>query len=550
MSTSEDILKELKEELESKKKQRLGVLDQLALVDTEIDKYTSIITNMDGASLPYFNTINTSITAVKTAYDNRINANCRSKLKWDKVDERTQIVYSGAGDGASFSNVTIYTYECKLNENQYDFVGYHGMKVYQRPINRDYGATIIGEFDGTISAGSSILGVTNGAIPSAIQVNDTITDSLTSPSVFTTGDLPEVVGFGSTSLVGFVTTLVGGISTGSNIFSHFGAGSLTGVTTGMLFSYTGGLTTDTVLTYPTTIVGFGTTTQEFQYYDSTGILTTGYLQTNSLILSSSAVNGVEEGEFTVGIITNYPAIFLSTSALANAENETFTALRINSDIDAGFDYKANPNEPLTISNMGSASAGYGGSAYYTESGDPSTTRTYNPSSTYLDPVKDKIVNPEPAVGAGRADYYIGNTQWPTKITAVQTVGPFGITTSYVSSYAKQGDRVVTSIPLGSPGSAVGYAATGPGGVDPNGSTCQALSQAITTATGTKDTTISQNKPSAEGLVNNSAALREKRDEKQLYAWSLLQAAASLREQIAKLEEQISSIENFDFSPYE
>jgi hypothetical protein len=238
---------------------------------------------MDNGVVPYFNTINASITPVKTAYDARIAANCRSKLKWVKVDERDTYLFSLGG------LQTLQTWECQLDEDEYDFVGYHGAKYYQKPLNRDYGAAVQGEFVGFSSDGSTIIAVaSSSSIPSSIQIGDTITDSLTSPSVFISGDLPEIVGFGSTSAVGFVTTLTGGISTGSNVFAHFGAGiSTNGLTVGMLLTYTGGLTTDTILPEGTTITGFGTTSYILEYINDSGIVSTSSLDCPSLILSAS-----------------------------------------------------------------------------------------------------------------------------------------------------------------------------------------------------------------------------------------------------------------------
>ena len=47
MSTTQDIINELKEELESKIKQREGVLDQLKLVDVTLDKMDKVIKRID-----------------------------------------------------------------------------------------------------------------------------------------------------------------------------------------------------------------------------------------------------------------------------------------------------------------------------------------------------------------------------------------------------------------------------------------------------------------------------------------------------------------------
>ena len=51
-------------------------------------------------------------------------------------------------------------------------------------------------------------------------------------------------------------------------------------------------------------------------------------------------------------------------------------------------------------------------------------------------------------------------------------------------------------------------------------------------------------------MNRSEVLRNRRSEKELYAWSLLVSAARLREEIELLRKQISEMESFDFTPYE
>lgn len=558
MSESREIIAELKEELQLKIKQREGILDRLSLVDIEIDKMDNLIIGIDKDAIGVTNIINQSVTPVKVAYDARITSGCRTDLIWRELRSYESWVTSGAGDGASLTRVTFTDYEVQKNSDVYDFEPYHGLKYYQRPSNKDYGSNLITEFDGYITIGSTAIGV-NGAIslPSIIKIGDTLSDNLDNPQAFTTGDLPEVVGFGSTTVVGIVTTLVGGISTGSYIFSNFGAGSLTGLTTGMILlepevsgmstSYVGVLTTNGY----TSIVGFGSTTQTIEYYNEVGILTSSTLFVPSLILDKPASNYLEEGTFRVGILTSLPAFFISTTALASFASTTVFAIRNTPDVDAGFDYLSNPNSPEKIGIIDASTVGVGHSVFYDTSGRPNKTESWKPETARKEvKVRGEVVVKEikePRVGAGRADYYIGTKQWPIVITCTSDGGDPPIITC-VTSYASLGTKVT----IGGTTNSVSIAYTGRanGGPDPNGVACAGYDTAITTATSNMNNVIASNQPTAEKLISMTKRLRERREEREKYAWSLLQAASRTREEIEKLKQQIQEMENFDFSKYE
>lgn len=558
MSESREIITELKEELELKIKQREGILDRLALVDIEIDKMDGLIEGIDKDAVGVTNTINQSITPVKTAYDSRITSGCRTDLIWRQLRSYESWVTGGSGDGSSLTRVTFIEYEVQKNSDVYDFEPYHGLKYYQKPSNRDYGSALITEFDGYITMGSTVVGVNSAtSVPSVIKIGDTLSDNLDDPQAFTTGDLPEVVGFGTTTIVGVVTTLVGGISTGSYIFSNFGAGSLIGLTTGMILlapevtgmstSYVGVLTTNGY----TSIVGFGSTTQTIEYYNEVGILSTSTLLVPSLILDKPATNYLEEGIFRVGILTSIPAMFISTTALTSFASTTVYVIRNTPDIDAGFDYLSNPNSPEKIGIINASNLGVGHSVFYDTSGNPSGTQSWRPE-TARDRVRiqgadDLPAIKEPKVGAGRADYYIGTKQWPIVIRCTSDGGD-PPTLTCVSSYASLGTKVTvggTMNPV-----SIAYTGRANGGPDPNGGACAGYDTAITNATNNMNNVIAANQPTAEKLISMTKRLRERRAERETYAWSLLVAAARTRDEINKLKAQISEMENFDFSKYE
>jgi hypothetical protein len=567
MSDSLEIVEEYKIEIARKKQQLNNLLDQLALIDLKLDKYDGVIGPIDQSTLPLSNEVNGTVDSVKAAYEARIAAGCRTDLKWVLVGTTTQLIDQG---GAPVPQ-EVEIWEVQKNSDTYDYKPKVGLKYYKKPLDRDYGSTLVSEFYANVSAGSNVIAITNESgnptiTPPEIKINDTISDDIDNPLIFSFGNLPEVVGFGTTTSVGVVTTLVGGISTGSTIFNSFGAGSLSGISTGMTLVHLGVGTDLPVLPPFTTIVGFGTTSQNIEYFDGNGVLLTSLLTSNTLILSSSATDYIEEGQFVVGILTNYTAIFLSTEASRSGLTTDLVALRVSSDIYKGFDYTKSPNSPIKIGIIDATNVGTGGSVYFDESGIVNGFDKYKPGKTYVDGTKENrndclyksdgtlrpntvwnqntrecIRNVEPDVGAGRGDYYIGTTQWPT-ITSSNGGDPPIFTTSYAS----EGTRVtIASTATG----VIGYAAGPPPlGVFPGN--CSTFDTAINNALNTYTNTRSRVVPDIQSKATMGQTLRKQREKLQRYAWSILQSASKLDEEIEELESVISDISNFDFTPYE
>lgn len=567
MSNSLEIVEEYKIEIARKKQQLNNLLDQLALIDLKLDKYDGLIGPIDESTLPLSGEVNGTVDSVKEAYEARIAAGCRTDLKWVLVDTTTQLIDQG---GAPVPQ-EVEIWEVQKNSDTYDYKPKVGLKYYKKPLDRDYGSTLVSEFYANVSAGSTVVAITNEegnptTTPPEIRIDDTITDDIDNPVIFSLGNLPEVVGFGTTISVGVVTTLVGGISTGSNVFNHFGAGSLVGVDTGMALVHLGVGTDLPVLPPFTTITGFGTAGQTIEYIDGNGILQTSLLTTNTVILSANATDYIEEGQFVVGILTEYSAIFLSTEASRSGLTTDLVALRVDSEIYKEFDYTKSPNSPIKIGIINASNVGTGGSVYFDESGIVNDFDKYKPGKTYVDGSKENkndciyksdgtlrpntvwnsktrecIRNVEPEVGAGRGDYYIGTTQWPT-ITSSNGGDPPILTTSYAS----EGTRVI----IASTATGVISYASGPppSGVFPGN--CSTFDTAIDTALGTYTDTRERVVPDIQSKASMGQTLRKQREKLQRYAWSILQSASKLDEEITELESVISDITNFDFTPYE
>ena len=549
MSASKDIITDLKQELANKISQRETILDQLQIADVEIDGYDKILRNMDREVLKLTEPINRAADKVKKAYDDRIESGCKTDLVWEQGETRNNI--TKLSGGLTFTQVTLY--EVIKNIETEDLAPYHGLKIYQKPSNRDYGSKLVTEFKGNIDQGSSILAIDNlnqNVINkiSKIRIGDTITDSISSPSIFDIGDLPEVIGTGNTDSVGIITTLVGGVISGGTTFYHFGAGSLSGVTTGMIlihpgvFSPTGEV--DQILQNNTTIVGFDTGEYPVEYYNDTGSLTTSFIPCNTLVLNIPVLESLEEGNFNVGIITNFQALFISTIANQNAVGATFFTIRTadREDIDSDFDPTTNPNSPIKITAINSKNLGIGSSSYYDSSGFPSEEQLWRPELE-IDKVKDKSGNvlieavKEPKVGAGLAPYNKGTKQWPIISTYDSLNDSYGI------SYAPLGTKIWTS-----PESVtIGYADQPSGGFPGN---CNSIDSDINDTENGYEDTISANRPEARRISKQAAALRVERSRKENVAFSLLQAASSLRQDIERLQDTLKQIDRIDFKLYE
>ena len=571
MSTTQDIINELKEELESKIKQREGVLDQLKLVDVTLDKMDKVIKRIDKDAQKKVDIINPTLTAVADAYKARIDAGCRSNLEWVITSQETR--HSKGFSGPR----TVTKYKCKEIDDLKRQENYHAMKYYSKPSDMDYGSTLIGEFKGIATGNSNVLGIHSSTFeainadvldyPAFIKIGDAIIDNIENPDIFDAQDIPKVTGLGFTDYIGIVTTLTGGIDAGSNIFRHFGAGSLTDVTTlfnageriGLNEPFVSGNTNpaDVFAVGFATVVGIGTSTQIVEYQDQFGIPQQDEFDIQTLILSENATQAVAEQEFTVGILTSIGCYFLDTAAKKTSGITSFFAIRQDEDPDAAFDFTANPHSPEKIGVLSKGKLGVGHSVFYVKNGDPSTQQKWRPETAHPEiKIKKRDSIPaveEPKVGGDNAPYNIGNFQWPVKIVTQQSNTGRGW--SYVTiTYAQKGDKLIISsedVGAGSTsGSSVGVGYTDTSQQNPSGGTCGDLDNAISQAEQTRDETVAKYEPEARGIMALSATLRENRAGKQMLAWSLLQASRSLREDIDKLTKQIRSLQNTDLSKYD
>lgn len=525
---STNFVPDLEKELEFRKKEKEQLSDQLALYDVRIDRYDAIIENMDKSILPLINEINVAISSVKTAYDARITAGCKSDLVWSVTSTRT----------VKFGSIesVINTYTVTKNPAVRITYGRWGAKYYRRPQNQDYGSNIVGEFFGSIGVGNTNLAVTSSGIAgtSFIKIGDTITDDLETPVTFGIDDLPSVVSFGTSTLVIDQVDFGGEVSLGKTIIGHVGVGTTIGISTGNIIS------NSAVLPYNTTVVGFGTTTTTFEVWNATTgsfISSTGVV--NSLIVSSASL-ATTSTTFKVGITSVYPSVFLSTTSDFAANNNNFTVIRTTQSNLEEFDYTNNPIDPVTVGIMGTTTAGLGHTLVRVNNGSPTGPFQWREVLGEFDP--------QPACGNGADIYYSGNFQWPTFNRVQFNFGGIGIaSTNY---YAPEGTSVEV---FGLGGiypirTSIGY--TGTSSINPSSGTCTPLDSAISAAESSRDVIIARNQPIIDSTIEAASTIRYLRDKLEGIAFTILQGRTAADAEIVKLTRLIATMRSFNYLPYE
>ena len=549
-SITATIIADQQTELDRKLAEVEMLKDQLTIMDVKIDRFDVLIQNIDKEIIPLVDEINVAITSVKTAYDARITAGCKSDLHWE---ETSRITYR-----TKDSTFTVITYTVLKNPSVREDYNYYGAKYYRKPQNQDYGANIVKEFLGTISIGSTSLAIISNDGTSNLQVGDTITDNVDNPTVFSSANLPSIVGFGTTVIVGTSTQFGGTISSGSTIIAHTGIGTTGNINIGDTISLSG------VLALNTTVAGIGTTTitlTDVWDPDAIGIGSGAFISTtgvtNSLIVSVAAIGSTTNGSFTVGILSAFPSVILSGASIDEAINTNFTCIRTTQIEATTFDYSNNPIDPVTIGIIGNDTLGLGHKLVRVNNGSPvgpfqwkevmtadfadKTDAQLNENERYL-----RATYPEPACGASFARYYPGNFSWPIKQTFTYGSGGFP-PASTSSSYAQEGDTVTVGFGLTTP-FGIGY--TDVSSINPSAGVCNPLNTAITTAEASRDAIIARNTPKIDSLIASASALRSIRDKMEGQAFAVLQGRVYGDVEINKLKTELATLRATDLKQFE
>jgi hypothetical protein len=548
-SITATIIADQQTELDRKLAEVEMLKDQLTIMDVKIDRFDALIQNIDKEIIPLIDEINVAITSVKTAYDTRVSAGCSSDLYWEQIGTKQYDWF-----GFSFYD-TIY--QCKKNPNVRRDYGYYGAKYYRKPQNQDYGANIVKEFLGTISVGSASLAILDNGGTSNLQVGDTITDNVDNPTVFSSANLPSIVGFGTTAIVASSTQFSGLISVGSTIIASTGIGTTGNVNVGDTISLSG------VLALNTTVAGIGTTTTTQTVWNPNyggagiGSMISTSVSVKSLIVSVAAIGSTTNGTFTVGILSTFPSVILSGVSIKAATNTNFTDIRTTQTDATTFDYSNNPIDPVTIGIIGNDTLGLGHKIVKINNGSPvgpfqwksvmtssfedKTDAQLNDNERYL-----RATYPEPLCGASYARYYTGNNSWPVKNTFTYSFSGHPAS-STSTTYAQEGDVVTVGFGFTTP-FGIGYASVS--SINPSSGTCNPLSAAITAAETNRDAIIARNTPKIDSLVASASALRGIRDKMEGQAFAVLQGRVYGDVEINKLKTELAALRATDLKQFE
>ena len=516
MSNKADIIKGLLDKVELSKTAREDILRILALKDAKIDEIDELIVNIDKQIPDLIANINNTVNPIKSAYDARINNGCRSDITWEVTE---------TGTDENDDDYTIYTV---VKNNTRQETNFYGQKYYRKPLNRDFGSNIIAEIVGdirNIPTGITTIAVTSDNGIEGVEVGDIVTDNLDKPTIFSAGNLPRVTGFGTTTIVGFNTTVQGTIGVGSDHFVASGAGSTLAVEVGSAVTFTG------VVPEGTTVIGFGTAIANLPFYnDDNGLTTTVPRVFPSIILSNIATDSSTLGLLSVGITSTKPTLILDKQAASEATEESFIIIRDTKDIDSDFDFEKSPLEPVTIGILGNQ-LGIGHKTEIVNNGPPPGPKQWN----------EQQDDPEPAVGAGKVVYYEGNFSWPI----ITTDGEAGF--GGVSNYATLGQTLVSTSSTLTESTSV--ATLTPVSPTP-GADCAASDASIATANTNFANAVTDNLTKAQNLNALSQALREFRDEEELEAYGLLQGAAFERSRANTRQSQSDTFTAQDLTEYD
>lgn len=181
--------------------------DQIVLIDNEKSLYDSAIAFIDSDVLGSIVDVNNSFDDVQSAYQDRIDAGCRTDLFWrviDQVDDGfggysytlsvsqlSVIGYNPIGIGTGTvgidgdelvivepsGGISTYPRTTSIGVQQKNK---YGLKYYDEPYAKDIGDTFVTSFIGTISLGSNKLTVMNpvgAGISELFQVDQIVTTS-------------------------------------------------------------------------------------------------------------------------------------------------------------------------------------------------------------------------------------------------------------------------------------------------------------------------------------------------------------------------------------
>ena len=541
----QDIAKRLREAREQTKTESTALTEQLALIDVVIDEYDEVINKIDNKIQPLLPPINQKITAVQQAYLARISHGCRSDLVWSQVDSGTMNIYGN-------NNQEVKVYQVIKDPSTFRFLGYYGAKFYKFPKNRDYGSNVV-EIINTADAnlGSTALiikdenaaelvglttfintsgeTVTVAGANAGIQTGDFITDDLDTPSIFLAGAGTSVTGVGITQYAAYNYPVSGFCTTSDNkIYADQKIGIITNFNIGDEVYGDEFKSGAGIVATGTTITGFGTAVGIVSFINDAGITTGAEVVLDFISLSNAVISSIASTighTFHVGMVSSYYFANLSAEPSAPGINSSFIVIRQDA-ADIVFDSSKNPIDPVEIGIAQGNNIGRGHKLELINNGDPNIIANWHEVRN----------DPEPLVGAGRVEYYVGTTQWPT-ISRRDADG------DVTTTHATLGQRIIVGVGA-TVGAGVGYTGNPPGGNIP--SDCGTYDSAIATAEDEMNSIIQQNTPIINHYINGADSMRQVRDEDETTAWGLMQGLGFNSNKASRQLGQAELIEDFDW----
>ena len=532
MADAFNIAKRLRADQDRQKQTAISLNESLAIVDAVIDEYDELIIKLDTKIPPLVAPINEKIKAVQQAYLNRISHGCRSDLKWVQIETKNLRRYNS-------NDEEIIVYEVQKDPNTFRFLGYYGAKFYRHPKNRDYGANVVLKINtADANAGSAalivldedaseIVGLSTVTAETSLKVGDLIKDSLDNPIIFQTA--PTVTGVGTTDYAAQNYAVSGFCTAADNkIYGDQRVGFITDFNIGDEIYDNSNKTSDGVVPTGTTITGFGTAVGITSFVQANGITTAIEVVFDFATLSnpvSASVASTVGRNFHVGVVSSYNFVQLSDTPVTTGLSSSFLVIRPGDIDDIEFETSKNPIDPVEIGIAEGGNVGKGHRLELTNNGDPK-----------INPQWSEITGePEPAVGAGRVEYYIGDFQWPT----ISVRSDDDVTTTH----ATLGQRVIISVGS-TTGAAIGYTGTPPSGAIPGD--CGTYDSAITTAESEMNAIIAKNTPIINHYISGSQTLRSLRDTDEGQAWGYLQSIGYLNAKGKQSLQQAAQIEDFNW----
>jgi len=508
--------------------------EQLALVDVIIDEYDDLIIKLDNKIQPLLPPINYQIDQVQKAYLDRISHGCRSDLTWQLKEEKEMNIYNNP-------NQEVKIYEVVKDPSTFRFLGYYGPKYYKFPKNREYGSNVVETIDDAdANVNSKILhifdedaetltGFTTGRL-SGIKTGDFITDSLSNPYIFQAGAGTSITGFGLTNYAKYNYAVSGFCTSGDNkIYGDQRIGFITDFSIGDEVYGAPDRSGAGIIPSGTTITGFGTAVGIVTFVNNAGITTGVEVTLDFATLSNSITNNISKDigtSFYVGVVSSYYYADLSAAPNATGISSSFIIIRPGDVSNIEFESTKNPIDPVEIGIARGANIGKGHRLELINNGDPDITAQW----------REIIEDPEPAVGAGRVEYYIGTTQWPT-ISRRDSDG------DVFTTHATLGQRVIVGVGA-TIGAGIGYTGNPPGGNIP--SDCGTYDTAIIDAETELQNLIIASTPKINHYINGADSLRQLRDEDETKAWGYLQAIGFNNAKAKRQLSQAETIEDFNW----